>query len=585
MVLGFIFMHTSFFAQFMTAYEDWGAYTQPLERTIAEQAPGLAVYDDTLGFVAMQLTGTGSLGIVTSAVGLINAIPTILFNLLFNGTASVLNALLTFSNGAPANFPIIERSDTLMTLFFFWGILLLLVSFFKAAKTGKWPIYALLLLSFILPITFMGLEKEKLITYLGMTLIFSTVAVFGEAADLLKGRIPDLNAIMWVLVVLVLMMELGFPIAPAPSMGGSILLTSFTPTFTQAPQATAARFAGYCQTNPLLCAASQNIANITTDPVQFFSQDLCIYSLDGNASAGIAPELMGGIQYRCSFIPDYWMSSMEWIKDNVPADGRIISWWDYGHWINFFGMHDTVLRNEHASSDMIGATAYAYLDGDASNLRNTMNAYGSQYALMDIEVLGSGNSNQDISFGGKYSALNYLACAYANQTDVNHDPGTSTCELDHMWETIIAPAQGGTACAVSANLTGFLVYKEDYASNSTPPAYCGVVGTINRASRPCVPDDLDNKTQDGSLQLHPARWILTSNSNNILQFVAIYDNEQLWTDALGNPISSYAYRTTPFYSSTLYQGFMLGSIPGFDLVYDSPKVRIFRMQDQYYTGK
>ncbi len=581
-VLILISTYLPFFSQFMSAYEAWGAYTQPLERTIAEQAPGLATYDDTLGFIAMQLTGTGSLGIVTSAIGLFNAIPTIIFNFVFNTTASLLNSVLTFSNGAPANFPIIQRSDTLMTFFFFWGMLLLLVSFVRAAKDNRrWPIYTLLLLAFILPITFMGLEKEKLITYLGITLIFSTVAVFGEVADLLKGRIPDLGVIMWVLVILVLLMELGFPVSPAPAMGGSILLTSFTPTFTQAPQATAARFAESCSTNPALCAVSQNLANITADPVQFFSQDICIYSLDQNASAGIQPALMAGIQYRCSFIPDYWMSSMEWIKDNVPADARIISWWDYGHWINFFGMHDTVLRNEHASSDMIGRTAYAYLDGTATDLRDTMNAYGSQYALMDIEIIGSGTSNQDVSFGGKYSALNYLACAYANQTDVNQEPGQSTCEFDHLWETILVPSQGGTPCTISGNTTGFVAYSEDYSSNSTPPVYCAAVGSIN-GQQALITYDLNNKTADGSLQLHPARWVLTGNNNNLYQFVAIYDNEQLWTDANGNPISSYAYRTTPFYSSTLYQGFMLGSIPGFDLVYDSPKVKIFRMQDQYY---
>ena len=41
---------------------------------------------------------------------------------------------------------------------------------------------------------------------------------------------------------------------------------------------------------------------------------------------------------------------------------------------------------------------------------------------------------------------------------------------------------------------------------------------------------------------------------------------------------------TAFYTSNLYQGFYLGKLPGFDLVYQSAnsEVRIYRMQN--FTG-
>ena len=585
LALAIVLPHLPFFAQYLSEYQVWGAYTQPLTRTIAEQAPGSPSYDSSLGFVALTFSGSD---MISSIFGLINAIPTAIFNFVFNGVASTLNIAISFSNGQPANFPIIERTDSLMTLFFFCGITLLAYSLLKSMmKSMKgesdWPIYAMLLLSLILPITFMGLEKEKLITYLGISLIFAVAATFGEAAELLNRILPHCQEIMWALMIIVLLLEFGFPISPATSLGASLLVSSATPTFEQAPNATAQRFSSICnQTNPQLCAVEPALASIMTNPTEYFSQDLCVASLWPNTTA-IPADMMAAVQYRCSFIPSYWMDSMEWIKSNVPADDRIISWWDYGHWINYFGMHDTVLRNDHASSEMIGRTAYAYLDGDAAALRQTMNDYYSRYAMMDIEIIGDGPDRQDISFGGKYSALNYLACAYANQTDVNQDPGSSKCETDHLWETIVIPVQGST-CSVSAagNITGYVAYQENYTTKSTPATYCAVVGTLQNGQQGLLTYDLNNRTPSGDLTLHPAIWVLVARDNSSLQFIAIYDNEQLWRDAGGNLISSYPYRTTAFYSSTLYQGFMLGSIEGFDLVYDTPQVRIFRMQDQYY---
>ena len=570
-------------SHFLSEAEIWGAYTIPLSRTIAEQAPGSASYDSVFGFIAMTFSGSLP-GLLSSLFNLINVIPTLIFNFVFNSIAALLNSFLSFSNGQPANFPAIDRTNSLLTLFFFWGFALLLVSLLKPIRERRqWPIYALLLLAFMIPTTFMGLEKSKLETYLGITLIFAVVAFFGEAAELLERRIPHCSELMWVLVIVVLLLEFGFPIAPAPAWAASILSSSFTPTFQQAPQATAQRFSEICnQTDQQLCTVEPDLAAIMADPTQFFDSDLCILSLWTNTSA-VPSYLVPAIQYRCSFINSYWVDSMDWINANVPTGERIISWWDYGHWINFFGMRNSTLRNDHLSPDMIGRTAYSYLDGTPADLIETMNAYSSRYALMDIEIVGSGPDRGDISFGAKYSALNYLACAYANQTNVSVNPGSSLCEADHLWETIVIPVQG-EQCTVSESksLTGFVAYEENYTSGAASPAYCAVVGTLLNGQQSLITYDLNQTDAQGDMLLHPAIWVLINQDNTTLEFNAIYDNEQLWTDQSGNLVSSYPYRTTAFYNSTLYQGFMLGSIPGFDLVYDTPDVRIFRMQDAYY---
>src|SRR5208283_1843482 len=40
----------------------------------------------------------------------------------------------------------------------------------------------------------------------------------------------------------------------------------------------------------------------------------------------------------CNTIEPYWLNAMLWIRQNVgPNAPRVLSWWDYGDWINWFG--------------------------------------------------------------------------------------------------------------------------------------------------------------------------------------------------------------------------------------------------------
>ncbi len=613
-IAGLAVLQLSLFSDLVSLYRYWGSYSTPLTKTIAEQAPGSPTYDGVFGFVAMNFDGTNP---VSLALAVLNLIPTLIFNLFFNLIASVVNIAL----GGAGNFPIIERADSALTLFFFLGIGLLSYGVLAPLIRRKYiPLYPLMLLAFVLPMTFMGLEKEKLITYLGVTIIFSATAAFAECEERIssflgrrkaepetegKGRkrkaekvtivLPSaltFGNFAWLVAIALISLEFGFPLAPAAAYGAPVLFSAPTPTFQQDPQASLPLFSGICQTyhDPLSCAVSSNYTSFLDDPASFYDQSLCVRSLLGDPSGQVSGSAGIAISYRCSFISQYWISAMQWIHADVPQGDRVISWWDYGHWINYLGQSYTVLRNEHANQTMIGQTAYAYLDTDAAGLRSTMNAFHSRYALMDIEILGGG-SRDSMSFGGKYGALNYLACAYANQTDVTHDPGGSQCEADHLWESIVIPT-APQACGLTSggNQSGYVAYRIRFASNGTSlvpsldPAYCAFVGKLEDGRQALITYDLDSRDASGSLALHPAIWVPEGRSAQYIQFAAIYDHEQLWKDANGTLIDSYPYRTTAFYNSTLYQGFMLGSIDGYDLVYDTPQVRIFRMKDQYYTG-
>jgi len=147
----------------------------------------------------------------------------------------------------------------------------------------------------------------------------------------------------------------------------------------------------------------------------------------------------------CMTIPAYWQNSMEWIENNSGPNGpRILSWWDYGHWINWFGNSNAVLRNDNAFPEMDYNIAALFImtskDGfGAKALEEYMNKVQAKYVLLD----------QDLIF--KWGALNFLGCVFANKTNMSfafeqgekqgipYAIGTSKCEEEHSPVYVLIP--------------------------------------------------------------------------------------------------------------------------------------------------
>jgi len=349
-----------------------------------------------------------------------------------------------------------------------------------------------------------------------------------------------------------------------------------------------------------------------------YNSRLCLLSLYSNYSylAGNAPvHEATSAMFRCQRISTYWIESMEWIRDNTPEGSRVISWWDYGHWINYFGLRNAVLRNEHVSHTMIGATANMYLDSTPEELKAYMLAHDSEYALFDIELVYNGG------MGGKYGALNYLSCAYANETNVSQMPGQSKCESEHLWEVVFVT---DTPCTISKTLnrtgaTAYTVYEDIYRAGEDDkpvyegtyyrpyyPPYCtsedpNAINYCNYVVKPeptyCVGDAtmadgsasigtylLDQKLPNGDLKLSKGLLQFPSQVAPGVHFpkgatmvTLFYTHDPVWLDN-GEVKAGYEDRTTKFYDSALYQAIFLDSLPGFEKAYATPDgaVKIFK---------
>jgi hypothetical protein len=57
-----------------------------------------------------------------------------------------------------------------------------------------------------------------------------------------------------------------------------------------------------------------------------------------------------GYNSYCNTIPLYWLNSMMWIRENVgPNAPRVLAWWDYGDWINWFGNSNASIKGGQLS--------------------------------------------------------------------------------------------------------------------------------------------------------------------------------------------------------------------------------------------
>jgi len=276
---------------------------------------------------------------------------------------------------------------------------------------------------------------------------------------------------------------------------------------------------------------------------------------------------------------------MDWISRNVDERDRVLSWWDYGHWINYFGGRKAVIRNEQASPGMIGRTAHDFLIGSGQDLIDSMNYFDSRYVLFDVEIIGGD------TFGGKYGALNYLGCAHEGLTMLAQDPGTSRCEYDHSPERLIIAKTKtpGTVCTISESQqrTGVYAYRLTMQGiDAQSPAYC--VGTVKISDGSEVPATyyLDKKDANGDLALSKGTIRVVADYDDSVQAEMVYDERKIWPGPNGTWVDGMEDAKTDFYRSNLYRGFYLENLQGFDLVYKSKdgEVKIFRMNDSLFKG-
>jgi hypothetical protein len=277
-----------------------------------------------------------------------------------------------------------------------------------------------------------------------------------------------------------------------------------------------------------------------------------------------------GASMFCNVVPNYWLNALSWMKKNVGPDGpRVLAWWDYGDWINWFGNSNAVLRGDNAVATLDYATAARFVLGPQlgygeSNLANFSNEVQAKYVLFDDQLTA------------KWQALNFLACVHANQTsrafaisqaNGTGEPyalGTSQCEQEHSPAILLVPTNTSSIdsyCSLQKkNMTfvkGYVVVGDSF-SNQT---FCLPLTNSSSAQRLYYSNGTISNAE--IVPVSQFFYGLTSvQGQDFLSFMILY--------LPNGPNSTITNAPSQFYQSNYYKGFYLGSLKGFKMVYPLP---------------
>ncbi len=613
-------------------------YTVPLHKTIAEQPPAGNEFVDNLGFMAFVLNSEDkTLGaqIIRPLIDQLSGLSNTILFLIYSVLNTIFDVGLVYDG----------KTASLLLVIILLSIVAIIYSFYRTIKNE--PTIIALYVAILFPTMLVGLLKLKYVIYLGFFTAGMIGVILGEFEIALQGVIRRMisneeqrkqarNYLFIFLVVIAavfLIMQLS-----SNKLATIMISTSTSQKFGDDPSLFKEKFTTLCNqfkthgiSETELCKAyagygmcsgyDEDICTIAKDPVAYankgineqYNRKACFYSIITNPLDPKGDEINAAI-LRCRGIDGYWIETMEWIRNNTEKHARITSWWDYGHWINFFGQQNAVLRNEHSSTKMIGEVATGYLDDSPEEFAAWMRKHGSKYALFDVEINGLQ--------GGKYNALNYLSCANMNKTTVENNPGSSQCESEHLWETIQI---SNDPCIISetANKTGVIAYKTYidiykqgplekpiFVGTLYSPSYLGdcINPTSQNAITFCkiavkmVPTycigkamlvngdytyttyHLNETYPNGDLKLNKAIFFAinqiqgTYHFGDIIQATLVYTKDKIWLEN-GEVKDGLEDRSTKYYESLIYRAFFLEDLPGFKLVFKSKdgNVKIFKL--------
>jgi asparagine N-glycosylation enzyme membrane subunit Stt3 len=569
-------------------------FNYPLQKTIAEQNEAGKIFEGESGLIGFtpSLHKNDDLSLFANISEIFLSFFTNIFNFLISLLDSTFNLLFG------TNIKIDQKENSLLFFFiltFIFGSIIIHIFEIKHLKeNGAFPIILLFLL-FAFPGFYIGIKKIKFTIFVGIMASFIAAIALGFIEKLLRkianAKFDSLiKKVFSILIILLVLLQAKSNNDFALSLIGKSFITKYQDN----PSAVMPHLASVCEEirkkglyDEEICKAGYDL-NFSNTLLNQYNGKVCIVSqlsleeLIPSDQKNL-PAILKARQaasYRCNRLPDYWIETMEWIKNNLNENDRVTSWWDYGHWINYFGEKKTVLRNDHSSLNMIGSIAYAFISATPEELAQIMNKYNSSYVFFDVEIIGG-----DV-FGGKYGALNYLSCAFQNKTDVSYDPGTSICEYEHSPERLVVFPNDPT-CTISESQRIEGVYAYRLTASFQPekkPTYCIGEVTLKSGNRTSALYYLDKKDENGDLVLSKGFLRRISDTEKPIYLEVVYNEDQVWPGPNGTFVSGIEDATTKFYTSNLYRGFYLENLPGFDLVFKSKngEVKIYKLRN--YTG-
>ncbi|MCS7102479.1 MAG: hypothetical protein NZ992_01195 [Candidatus Korarchaeum sp.] len=98
-----------------------------------------------------------------------------------------------------------------------------------------------------------------------------------------------------------------------------------------------------------------------------------------------------------------WIDALNWLKNNTKPGEVVISWWDYGYWMQFGSSKVTMADGLTINSSQITLIAKAFM-GPEERMLDLVSRFNASYVVVDVPAeVGS------FSGGGKWMAIAWIA--------------------------------------------------------------------------------------------------------------------------------------------------------------------------------
>ncbi len=138
-----------------------------------------------------------------------------------------------------------------------------------------------------------------------------------------------------------------------------------------------------------------------------------------------------------------WLKTLNWMRDNLPPDAVVASWWDYGYWITILGNRTSIVDNATLNSTQIGEIAYAFMTDNETEAYITFRKLGATHVLIFIthggSPYGGGQMPRLLGFGEESKWIWMLRIAnqvgyHFNETEYVDERGQPT---EKFWNTML----------------------------------------------------------------------------------------------------------------------------------------------------
>ncbi len=141
-----------------------------------------------------------------------------------------------------------------------------------------------------------------------------------------------------------------------------------------------------------------------------------------------------------SYVPA-WLQAVTWMKTNTPPNSKIVSWWDYGYWIETLANRTTFIDGATINSTRMGEVATMFLTNQ-TNAVNIMKDLGGNYVVvfLTLRQLSSSTSGSPAYYtlgrvyglGGDDSKYDAMAAIAGINDSLLNDPATNMPN-DYFW--------------------------------------------------------------------------------------------------------------------------------------------------------